>query len=186
MLAPEQVTRVLAPFTGRGRDFGDVQQALEALTAAYQAAGYGLVAVTLPEQELARGVVRLDVAQTRIGQVQVRGERYVDSANVRRALPPLRADLNIKLMAFMSAYFDLKAGIVAVDLSWLSGKANRHAARLFVQALVANDDSLFEYLRLSECAAQRPALSAHLEHIQEVPTETKLDRQQTWLITVVK
>jgi hemolysin activation/secretion protein len=90
LLAPEQVTRVLAPFTGRGRDFGDVQQALEALTAAYQAAGYGLVAVTLPEQELARGVVRLDVAQTRIGQVQVRGERYVDSANVRRALPPLR------------------------------------------------------------------------------------------------
>ena len=86
LLPPEQVARVLAPFTGRGRDFGDVQRALEALTAAYQAAGYTLVAVTLPEQELARGVVRLDVVQTRIGQVQVRGQHDVDEANVRRAL----------------------------------------------------------------------------------------------------
>lgn len=90
LLPPEQVARLLAPYTGRGRDFGDVQQALEALTAAYQAAGYRLVAVTLPEQELARGAVRLEVVQTRIGQVQVRGQRYVDEANVRRALPQLR------------------------------------------------------------------------------------------------
>lgn len=90
LLPPEQVARVLAPYTGPGRDFGDVQQALEALTAAYQAAGYRLVAVTLPEQELARGVVRLDVVQTRIGRVEVRGQRHVDEANVRRALPPLR------------------------------------------------------------------------------------------------
>ncbi|SFG27166.1 Hemolysin activation/secretion protein [Duganella sp. CF458] len=91
LLPPEQVARLLAPYTGRGRDFGDVQQALEALTAAYQAAGYRLVAVTLPEQELARGAVRLEVVQTRIGQVQVRGQRHVDEANVRRALPQLRA-----------------------------------------------------------------------------------------------
>lgn len=90
LLPAAEVERILAPFRGQGRDFGHVQQALEALHAAYQAAGYSVVSVTLPEQELERGVVRLDVVQARIGRVQVRGQRHVDEANVRRALPPLR------------------------------------------------------------------------------------------------
>jgi hemolysin activation/secretion protein len=90
LLPAAEVERVLAPFRGRQRDFGHVEQALEALTAAYQAAGYSVVSVTLPEQELERGVVVLEVQQTRLGRVQVRGNRYVDEANVRHALPPLR------------------------------------------------------------------------------------------------
>ncbi|MNS78579.1 hypothetical protein D3C72_1121970 [compost metagenome] len=89
-------------------------------------------------------------------------------------------------MAFMRAYFNLKAGIVAVDVRWLGAKADRHAARLFVQALVAHDDPLSGYLRLGECAAQRPALTANLEHIPEVAGETQIDRQQTGLITVIE
>ncbi|WP_342119452.1 ShlB/FhaC/HecB family hemolysin secretion/activation protein [Pseudoduganella sp. OTU4001] len=90
LLPAAEVERVLAPFRGRERDFGHVAQAQDALTAAYQAAGYSVVAVNLPEQELERGVVRLDVVETRIGRVQVRGQKFVDEANVRRALPPLR------------------------------------------------------------------------------------------------
>jgi hypothetical protein len=53
------------PFTGQGRDFGDVQRALEALEAVYHARGYSVVTVQLPEQELNGGVVRLNVIQTR-------------------------------------------------------------------------------------------------------------------------
>jgi len=139
LLPPEQVARVLAPFTGRGRDFGDVQQALEALTAAYQAAGYTLVAVTLPEQELARGVVRLDVVQSRIGQVQVRGQRYVDEANVRRALPPLRE----------GEVPDMEAISAALKL------ANEHPARQVTMKLQSGtrDDEVDAVL---EVADERP------------------------------
>src|SRR5688572_23042976 len=63
LLPAAEVERVLAPFTGQGRDFGHVARAQEALTAAYQAAGYNVVSVNLPEQELERGVVRFDVVQ---------------------------------------------------------------------------------------------------------------------------
>lgn len=90
LLPAAEVERVLAPFTGSGRDFGHVARAQEALTAAYQAAGYSVVSVNLPEQELERGVVRFDVVQARLGKVKVRGQRHVDEANVRRALPQLR------------------------------------------------------------------------------------------------
>ena len=90
LLAPGTVAAAVAPFSGTGRDFGEVQRALEALEAAYRAAGYTVVTVELPEQELDRGVVRLRVIETKVGRVTVRGNRYFDEANIRRSLPGLQ------------------------------------------------------------------------------------------------
>jgi hemolysin activation/secretion protein len=90
LLPATEVARVVAPHTGRQRDFGDVQRALEALEAAYRAAGYSMVAVELPEQELEKGVVQFKVVQTRIGRIIVKDNRYVDEANIRRSLPALQ------------------------------------------------------------------------------------------------
>nr|GEU28421.1 hypothetical protein [Tanacetum cinerariifolium] len=89
LLPAAQVAELLAAYAGKDRDFGDVQRALEALEAAFQARGYKLVTVQLPEQELNGGVVVLRVVETRIGRVSVRNNRYFDEANVRRALPTL-------------------------------------------------------------------------------------------------
>lgn len=89
LLASQQIDSMLSAYTGKARDFGDVQRALEALEAAYRARGYKLVAVQLPEQELDGGVVRLRVVETKVGRVSVRNNRYVDEANVRRSLPAL-------------------------------------------------------------------------------------------------
>ena len=91
LLTPAQADAAVAPFTGRQRDFADVQGALEALEAAYHARGYQVVSVRLPEQELNQGVVRLNVEQARIGRIIVSGNRYFDEANVRRSLPTLEA-----------------------------------------------------------------------------------------------
>ncbi len=90
-LLPERtVEQIVAPHAGKGRDFGDVERALEALEAAYRARGYSLVQVALPEQELNHGVVRLKVVETRIGKVRVEGNRHLDEANIRNSLPGLR------------------------------------------------------------------------------------------------
>lgn len=90
LLGAGEIDAALRAHTGSGRDFGDVQRALEALEALYHARGYQVVTVRLPEQELDRGVVRLDVVQTRIGRILVSGNTVVDEANVRRALPALQ------------------------------------------------------------------------------------------------
>jgi hemolysin activation/secretion protein len=90
LLSQGEVQAAVAPYAGRGRDFGDVQRALEALEALYHARGYKLVTVQLPEQELNGGVVRLQVVQTRIKQVQVGGNRWFSDANIRASLPTLR------------------------------------------------------------------------------------------------
>ena len=84
------VERVLAPFTGKDSDFGTLQQAVEALEQAYNSRGYHAVKVLMPEQELRGGVVRLTVLEVRIGKVTVEGNKYFDSANIRRSVPRLK------------------------------------------------------------------------------------------------
>jgi hemolysin activation/secretion protein len=90
LLSPAEVQAALNPWTGPGRDFGDVQRALEALEALYHARGYKVVTVQLPEQELNGGVVRLNVIQTRLSRVTVGGNRWFSEANIRAGLPTLR------------------------------------------------------------------------------------------------
>jgi hemolysin activation/secretion protein len=89
LLAGDEVQTILKPYTGPERDFADVQRAVAALQAAYERHGFNLVRVALPEQELDRGVVRIEVTETRIGKVSVEGNRYFDDANIRRSLPGL-------------------------------------------------------------------------------------------------
>lgn len=90
LLSEQAVDEILTPFTGKGRNFGDVQQALEALEGAYRKRGFHVVQVALPEQELNRGVVRFEVIQVRLGKVRVEGNQFFDDNNIRDSLPGLR------------------------------------------------------------------------------------------------
>ena len=90
LLSEQAVNILLAPYTGKGRNFGHVQMALEALESAYHKRGYNIVQVVLPEQELNQGVVTLRVVETRLGKVRVEGNRHFDEANIRRSVPGLQ------------------------------------------------------------------------------------------------
>ncbi len=90
LLRPAEIERAFAPYTGPSKDFGDIQRALEAIEQAYRDRGYGAVQVLLPEQDITRGVVRLNVIEPRIGKVSVEGNKYFDEANIRSSLPGVR------------------------------------------------------------------------------------------------
>ncbi len=81
---------LMAPFTGKNRDFGDVQRALEALQDAYTQRGYNAVRVSIPEQDIRAGQVRLQVLEAKIRRVRVQDNRFFDEKNVRAALPSLK------------------------------------------------------------------------------------------------
>ncbi len=89
LLPPGEAEALVAPFTGKGRVYGDIQKALEALESAYRARGFGAVNVHVPEQEITSGVVRLEVTEAVIGQVRITGNRHFDAANIRASLPSL-------------------------------------------------------------------------------------------------
>jgi hemolysin activation/secretion protein len=90
LLSPTLVEKTLAPFVGGGRDFGDVQKALEALEALFHQRGFNVVQVELPEQELNAGVIKLRVVQTRIGNIVVEGNLRFSDQNIANSLPGLK------------------------------------------------------------------------------------------------
>src|SRR6266853_1568871 len=90
LLAQGELDRILAPFSGKDRDFGDIQRALEALQDVYAGRGYNAVRVSVPEQDIRSGQVRLSVVEARIRRVQVQGNRFFDQKNVRAGLPSLK------------------------------------------------------------------------------------------------
>jgi hemolysin activation/secretion protein len=82
LIPQRQADALLAPFRGPNRDFGTVQQALEALQDAYLARGYSAVRVLVPEQELASGEVHLQVIEAKVRNIRVEGNRFFSEKNV--------------------------------------------------------------------------------------------------------
>src|SRR5258705_4240025 len=90
LLRQSELDRILTPFSGKNRDFGDIQRALEALQDVYTSRGYNAVRVSIPEQDIRAGEVRLRVVEARIRRVRVQGNRFFDEKNVRAGLPSLK------------------------------------------------------------------------------------------------
>lgn len=96
LLKPNEIEAVLMPFTGKQREYGDVQRAIEALRQRYHADGYSVVWVVAPEQGLDLGVVTLRVIEARISKVTIEGNRFFDESNIRSSLPALREEVSPK------------------------------------------------------------------------------------------
>jgi hemolysin activation/secretion protein len=97
LLDKARVDKLLAPFTGKGKDFGTVQEAIEALEQAYRDRGFSMVAVTLPEQGIEHGVVVLRVIESRIGKIDIVGNHFFDQTNIRNSLPGLQQGITPNL-----------------------------------------------------------------------------------------
>lgn len=87
LLTQAEIDAAVQPFTGKDKDFSDVQHALEAVEEAYSARGFSAVRVSLPEQELEKGSVHFQVVESRFGKVTVKDNRFVSAANALNALP---------------------------------------------------------------------------------------------------
>ncbi len=94
LLKPEEIETVLKPYTGKQRKYADVQRAIEALKQRYRSAGYSVVWIVSPEQEIDQGVVTLRVIESRIGKVTVKGNHYFSESNIRSSLPALREEVS--------------------------------------------------------------------------------------------
>ncbi len=90
LLPQKRIDAAVAPFLGAGREFGDIQRALEALEDTYRNAGFGIVQVTLPEQDITRGIVRFNVLEAKIGKVTIEGNQFFSDRNIRWSLPFLK------------------------------------------------------------------------------------------------
>ncbi len=91
LLKQKDIDAAVAAYTGKQKDFSDIQRALESLEQRYRDRGYGVVQVLLPEQDITKGIVRLRVIEPTIGNITVEGNQFFDEGNIRRSLPKLKA-----------------------------------------------------------------------------------------------
>nr|MBW4056457.1 ShlB/FhaC/HecB family hemolysin secretion/activation protein [Pseudomonadota bacterium] len=99
VLPPDEIARILKKYVGPQKDFGTLQEAIDELEAAYRKRGYTMVTVLLPEQELERGVVTLNVLEPTVKGVIVDGNQYYSRENILRALPTLKAGVPPRVTA---------------------------------------------------------------------------------------
>lgn len=91
LLRQVEIDAAVLPYTGRDKDFSDVQRALEAIENAYAAHGFSAVRVLLPEQELEKGIVHFRVVESRFGHVTVVDNHFVSAENALNAVPSVRS-----------------------------------------------------------------------------------------------
>ena len=83
------IERAVYPFLGEKRRIADAESARAALEKAYHQAGYLTVLVSIPEQRVENGVVRLSVLEGQIERLRIVGSRYFDQGYIRRQVPSL-------------------------------------------------------------------------------------------------
>jgi len=84
---------VLTNYTGKAVDVQRLRKGLGELQLLYRNLGYSTVSVTLPQQHLTNGVVHVKVVEGKLARIDVTGNRFFSSKNVRRALPSLATNV---------------------------------------------------------------------------------------------
>lgn len=90
LLGTEQIERAVYHYLGPGRSLADIDAAADNLERAYRDSGYPTIFVSVPEQNVVGGAVRLAVVEGRIDRVRVQGTRYFTISGIRAGLPSLK------------------------------------------------------------------------------------------------
>ena len=88
-LSPLEIQETVYPFLGPARTANDVEKARLALEAAFRAKGFQTVSVLIPQQDPRYGVIRLDVAEGKVGRVRVNGAKWFLPSRIKAAAPSL-------------------------------------------------------------------------------------------------
>jgi hemolysin activation/secretion protein len=120
-----EVEEAVYPFLGPGRSPDDVEQARQALEKVYHDKGFQTVSVSIPQQDPSRGVIRLEVAEGKVGRLRVNGARWFLPSRIKGEVPSVAEgsvpDLNQVGKEIIAVTPDLRPGVepgtVDIDLN---------------------------------------------------------------------
>jgi hemolysin activation/secretion protein len=90
---------LLSNYTGRV-EFARVRAGLGQLQLLYRDLGFATIGVTLPQQKLTNGIVRVKISEGKLAGIKVEGNRHFSADNIRRALPSLDTNILINTRWF--------------------------------------------------------------------------------------
>lgn len=89
LLPALDVEKAVYPHMGEGKTLADVEKAREALEKVYHGQGYLTVLVTIPQQRVDKGVVRLQVTEAPVDRLRVTDAKFFSPQDVKDAVPEL-------------------------------------------------------------------------------------------------
>ncbi len=84
-----EVEEAVYPFLGPARTPDDVEQARVALEKVYHAKGYQTVSVVVPQQDPRRGIIRLEVVESKVGRLRVNSALFFLPSVIKRDAPAM-------------------------------------------------------------------------------------------------
>ena len=88
-LTKMQIEAAVYPIMGEKKTIADVEKARESLEKAYHQAGYLTVLVDIPEQEVDKKIVRLNVTEGRVGLLRVKDSKYFALGRIKKLAPSI-------------------------------------------------------------------------------------------------
>lgn len=85
----DTLVKLVDDLRGAGRTSGDVEAARDRIEKFYHDGGYPTTMVNIPEQSVSSGFVYLQVIEGKVGNVAVKGNRWVSEERIRRKLPSM-------------------------------------------------------------------------------------------------
>jgi hemolysin activation/secretion protein len=102
LLSTPTLMAMLTKYTGPQASMKDVVSAATDLQMAYRSRGYPTVSVTIPQQQISNGIVKLRVFEGRLAEIRVANNTYFTSNNVMRALPSLETNSILNGLIFQA------------------------------------------------------------------------------------
>jgi hemolysin activation/secretion protein len=90
LLSQDKIIETVGKYRGPGKQMADLEQARAELEKAYQALGFPTVLVTIPEQTIEAGTVRMLVTEGRLLEIKITGNNYYPRLQILEKLPSLR------------------------------------------------------------------------------------------------
>jgi hemolysin activation/secretion protein len=89
-LSAEQIETAVYPQMGEKKTIADVEKARDSLEKAYHTSGYLTVLVDIPEQDVDKKVVKLNVIEGKVGRLRVKDSNYYSLSRIKTLAPSVK------------------------------------------------------------------------------------------------
>lgn len=87
VLAKEKIEEAVYDFMGEAKTIDDVEKARAALEKTYQDAGFLTVSINIPQQDVDKGIVKLEVLEGRVERLRVKDAHYYSLGVIKERVP---------------------------------------------------------------------------------------------------
>lgn len=119
VMTEAQLQAMVAPWSGRELNFGELEQVTKHIEQTYRMAGYFLAQAILPTQQIRNGSININISEGRIGKIRLEGESRVSAKAMYLRLDKLLKTPTMteaKLERQILLINDLAGGTSSIDL----------------------------------------------------------------------